>query len=229
MVLLILGVESSAVSASAAVYDDEKVLSSKFINAGLTHSQTLLPLIDDALKSANKCFDDIEKIAVSVGPGSFTGVRIGVATVKGIAFKKNIPCVAVSSLEAIANNDFSDENVVICACMDARRNQFYNALFEIKNGNVSRITCDRAIDIMQIKSEIEKFDKVIVAGDGAELAYKTLQNDNVFLADEECRFQNADGVIKASLGKKTVLSEELMPVYLRLSQAERELKLKRGN
>ena len=140
------------------------MLSSKFINAGLTHSQTLLPLIDDALKSANKCFDDIEKIAVSVGPGSFTGIRIGVATVKGIAFKKNIPCVAVSSLEAIANNDFSDENVVICACMDARRNQFYNALFEIKNGNVSRITCDRAIDIMQIKSEIEKFDKVIVAG-----------------------------------------------------------------
>lgn len=228
MVLLILGVESSAVSASAAVYEDEKMLSSKFINAGLTHSQTLLPLIVDALKSANKSFDDIEKIAVSVGPGSFTGVRIGVATVKGIAFKKNIPCVAVSALEAIANNDFLEEGAVICACMDARRNQFYNALFKINDGKVSRITPDRAIDIMQIKSDTEKFDKVIVAGDGAELAYKTLQSDNVFLADETSRFQNADGVIRASFGKQTVLSEELMPVYLRLSQAERELKLKKG-
>ncbi len=228
MVLLILGVESSAVSASAAVYEDEKMLSSKFINAGLTHSQTLLPLIVDALKSANKSFDDIEKIAVSVGPGSFTGVRIGVATVKGIAFKKNIPCVAVSALEAIANNDFFEEGAVICACMDARRNQFYNALFKINDGKVSRITPDRAIDIMQIKSDTEKFDKVIVAGDGAELAYKTLQSDNVFLADETSRFQNADGVIRASFGKQTVLPEELMPVYLRLSQAERELKLKKG-
>lgn len=228
MVLLILGVESSAVSASAAVYEDEKMLSSKFINAGLTHSQTLLPLIVDALKSANKSFDDIEKIAVSVGPGSFTGVRIGVATVKGIAFKKNIPCVAVSALEAIANNDFLEEGAVICACMDARRNQFYNALFKINDGKVSRITPDRAIDIMQIKSDTEKFDKVIVAGDGAELAYKTLQSDNVFLADETSRFQNADGVIRASFGKQTVLSEKLMPVYLRLSQAERELKLKKG-
>ncbi len=226
--MLILGVESSAVSASAAVYEDEKMLSSKFINAGLTHSQTLLPLIVDALKSANKSFDDIEKIAVSVGPGSFTGVRIGVATVKGIAFKKNIPCVAVSTLEAIANNDFFEEGAVICACMDARRNQFYNALFKINDGKVSRITPDRAIDIMQIKSDTEKFDKVIVAGDGAELAYKTLQSDNVFLADETSRFQNADGVIRASFGKQTVLSEELMPVYLRLSQAERELKLKKG-
>lgn len=228
MVLLILGVESSAVSASAAVYEDEKMLSSKFINAGLTHSQTLLPLIVDALKSANKSFDDIEKIAVSVGPGSFTGVRIGVATVKGIALKKNIPCVAVSALEAIANNDFFEEGAVICACMDARRNQFYNALFKINDGKVSRITPDRAIDIMQIKSDTEKFEKVIVAGDGAELAYKTLQSDNVFLADETSRFQNADGVIRASFGKQTVLSEELMPVYLRLSQAERELKLKKG-
>lgn len=226
--MLILGVESSAVSASAAVYEDEKMLSSKFINAGLTHSQTLLPLIVDALKSANKSFDDIEKIAVSVGPGSFTGVRIGVATVKGIAFKKNIPCVAVSALEAIANNDFFEEGAVICACMDARRNQFYNALFKINDGKVSRITPDRAIDIMQIKSDTEKFDKVIVAGDGAELAYKTLQSDNVFLADETSRFQNADGVIRASFGKQTVLPEELMPVYLRLSQAERELKLKKG-
>ena len=228
MVLLILGVESSAVSASAAVYEDEKMLSSKFINAGLTHSQTLLPLIVDALKSANKSFDDIEKIAVSVGPGSFTGVRIGVATVKGIAFKKNIPCVAVSALEAIANNDFFEEGAVICACMDARRNQFYNALFKINDGKVSRITPDRAIDIMQIKSDTEKFDNVIVAGDGAELAYKTLQSDNVFLADETSRFQNADSVIRASFGKQTVLPEKLMPVYLRLSQAERELKLKKG-
>ena len=206
--MLILGVESSAVSASAAVYEDEKMLSSKFINAGLTHSQTLLPLIVDALKSANKSFDDIEKIAVSVGPGSFTGVRIGVATVKGIAFKKNIPCVAVSTLEAIANNDFFEEGAVICACMDARRNQFYNALFKINDGKVSRITPDRAIDIMQIKSDTEKFDKVIVAGDGAELAYKTLQSDNVFLADETSRFQNADGVIRASFGKQTERTED---------------------
>lgn len=222
---MLLSVDSSAVTASVALTDGEKVIKSEFINAGLTHSETLLPMIKSVMEGHS--FDELEAIAVTAGPGSFTGVRIGVATVKGLAFNSDIPCISVSVLEAIAHN-FCDEDCIVCAVMDARRMQFYNALFEVKNGEVNRLCADRAISIDDLRKEISGYDRVIAAGDGAVLFCENIGLDNVILADEEKRWQNGVGVSKAALNKEKISAAALMPVYLRLSQAERELKLKKG-
>lgn len=222
---MLLSVDSSAVTASVALTDGEKVIKSEFINAGLTHSETLLPMIKSVMEGHS--FDELEAIAVTAGPGSFTGVRIGVATVKGLAFNSNIPCISVSVLEAIAHN-FCDEDCIVCAVMDARRMQFYNALFEVKNGEVHRLCADRAISIDDLRKEISGYDRVIAAGDGAVLFCENIGLDNAILADEGKRWQNGVGVSKAALNKEKISAAALMPVYLRLSQAERELKLKKG-
>lgn len=223
--MLLLSVDSSAVTASAAVAEDGRIIKSEFINQGLTHSETLMPLIERVME--NREYKSLDAIAVSVGPGSFTGVRIGVATVKGIAFAYNIPCIGVSTLEAIAYN-FADEDTVICAVMDARRMQFYNALFKSENGRITRLCEDRAISLEALKKEIMQYNcNVILAGDGAELCFNNLRLANAELADEDKRFQNGIGVSRAAENKEAINSALLMPVYLRLSQAERELKLKR--
>lgn len=221
---MILSIDSSAVTASAALTDGDKVIKSEFINAGLTHSETLLPMIKSVM--AGYSTSDLDAIAVTAGPGSFTGVRIGVATVKGIAFENNTPCISVSTLEAIAYN-FTDTDCIVCAVMDARRMQFYNALFEVKNGKVNRICDDRAISIDDLREELSAYENAVIAGDGAELCYNSIGLDNVILADENRRYQNGIGVSRAAEYKEKITAAELMPVYLRLSQAERELKLKK--
>lgn len=224
--MLLLSVDSSAVTASAALTEDGRVIKSEFINKGLTHSETLLPLIENVMEGC--AYKRLDAIAVTAGPGSFTGVRIGVATVKGLAFPYDIPCISVSTLEAIAYN-FTDENAVICAVMDARRMQFYNALFKVENGRVTRLCEDRAISIEALREELKAYENVIIAGDGAELCFNNLNLENIALAVEDKRWQNGVGVSKAAENKKTIKAEALMPVYLRLSQAERELKLKKEN
>ena len=223
--MLLLSVDSSAKTASAALTEDGKVLESRLINKGLTHSETLLPLIEDVMQGRG--FDKLDAIAITAGPGSFTGVRIGVATVKGIAFANDIPCISVSTLDAIAHN-FIDENAVICAVMDARRMQFYNAVFRAENGKITRLCDDRAIALADFETELEAYDKVIVAGDGAELFMQNTALKNCVIAQGDNQYQNGIGVARAAENKKSVPAAELMPVYLRQSQAERELKLKRG-
>jgi len=222
---MILSVDSSAVTASAALTDGDKVIKSEFINAGLTHSETLLPMIKRVMQGYS--FKDLDAIAVTAGPGSFTGVRIGVATVKGLAFYDNIPCISVSTLEAIAYN-FTDTNAVICSVMDARRMQFYNALFKAENGKITRLCDDRAISVEDLKKELNEYDNVIIAGDGARLCFDNIGLDYVSLADEDRIYQNGIGVAKAAVNNKKISAIQLMPVYLRPSQAERELKLKKG-
>lgn len=218
---MLLSIDSSAVTASASLTDNETVINNRFENTGLTHSETLLPMIKDVL--GDKTVADLDGIAITVGPGSFTGVRIGVSTVKGIAFGQNIKCYPVSTLEAIAHNF---ENGIICAVMDARRMQFYNALFEVKDCKVKRLTEDRAISIEDLRNEIASYDSVIIAGDGAKLCYNNIGLDNVVLSDEDKIYQNAVGVARASKYVEPISAGQLMPKYLRLSQAERELKLK---
>lgn len=222
--MLLLSVDSSAVTASAALTDGNRIIKSELINKGLTHSETLLPLIKRVMEGYS--YSELDAIAITAGPGSFTGVRIGVATVKGLAFSNDIPCISVSTLEAIAYN-FVDEDCVVCAVMDARRMQFYNALFKIENGKVSRLCEDRAISIEDLKQDVKKYDKVIIAGDGAKLCFENIELDNVVIAADENIYQNGIGVSRAAQNKDKINSASLMPVYLRLSQAERELKLKK--
>lgn len=220
---MLLSMDSSAVTASVALTDGDEIIKSEFVNSGLTHSETLLPMIARVMDGYK--YSELDGIAITAGPGSFTGVRIGVATVKGLAFNDDIPCYSVSTLEAIAYN-FVDENAVVCAVMDARRMQFYNALFRVQNGKVERLCDDRAISIEDLRSDLKHYDKVIIAGDGANLCFQNIELENCSLADDDRIYQNAIGVAKAAQNKNAISPKALMPVYLRQSQAERELKLK---
>ena len=220
---MVLAIDSSAVTASAALTDGERIIKSEFANTGLTHSETLLPMIKRVM--GDTPYGELDSIAITAGPGSFTGVRIGVATAKGLAFLNNTPCISVSTLEAIAYN-FIEKDCVVCAVMDARRMQFYNALFRVSGGRVERLTPDRAISIDALREELKAFENVIIAGDGARLCAENIELDNCRLAEEELIYQNAVSVSKAAENKKRIPAKELMPVYLRQSQAERELKLK---
>ena len=220
---MLLSMDSSAVTASVALTDGDEIIKSEFVNSGLTHSETLLPMITRVMDGRK--YSELDGIAITAGPGSFTGVRIGVATVKGLAFNDDIPCYSVSTLEAIAYN-FVDKNSVVCAVMDARRMQFYNALFRVQNGKVERLCDDRAISIEDLRNELKQYDKVIIAGDGAKLCFQNIELENCALADDDRIYQNAVGVAKAAQNKNAISPKALMPVYLRQSQAERELKLK---
>lgn len=224
--MYMLSVDSSAVTASTCLTEDGNVIKSEFINKGLTHSETLLPMIENVMQGVS--YNELSAIAVNAGPGSFTGVRIGIATVKGLAFPNNTPCISVSTLESIVYN-FIDENCVVCAVMDARRMQFYNALFKVENGNVQRLCNDRAISIEDLREELKPYDNVVIAGDGARLFFENAWLDNITLADDEKVYQNAVGVSLAALNKEKISPNALLPVYLRPSQAERELKLKKEN
>ena len=227
----ILGIDSSAKSASAAVTENGKIISSFYINTGLTHSQTLMPMIDSALKCADVSLDDIDLIAVNRGPGSFTGIRIGVAAAKGLADVKKIPCIGISTLESMAYN-LLNTDCIACCVMDARCNQVYTALFDITDGIVTRLTDDSAISVDELFENLKKYNKnKIFVGDGANMCYNRLNKEEsgIFLAAENVRFQTAAGVCHAAETHEKgeyIPANQLVPEYLRLPQAERELKRK---
>ena len=224
--MLILALESSAKAASAAVARDARLLDLEYRNDGLTHSVTLLPMAQTALERCGLTPRDLDAVAVSRGPGSFTGVRIGVSAAKGLCWGAEKPAIGVSTLEAMAWNavDAKAEGIVCCA-MDARRSQVYNALFRIRDGRPVRLTEDRAIGLDALADELSSAEKpIFVLGDGATLCYNYLLERSVpaTLAPEELRLQNAWGVCRAAEGKPPASAAELLPRYLRLSQAERE-------
>ena len=232
----ILAIDSSAISAGCAIVDNSDVIAESFVRVELTHSETLLPMVSNTLANAKLTPDDIDCFAVSSGPGSFTGIRIGTAAVKGMAFAKDTPCIGVSTLEAIAWNCMALDGV-ICAAMDARRQQVYNALFCFNGENVIRLCVDRAISIEDLTNELKSESRFIyLAGDGATLCYETMRMNlpNVRLVPEHMRFQRGFGVAKAAqrvlADHGAVTPDKLVPTYLRPSQAEREkmnLKLKK--
>lgn len=232
----ILALECSAGPASVAIVEDGKIIGSSYTNVKLTHSQTLLPMVSDLLKASRLDIGDIGGIAIAAGPGSFTGIRIGISVAKGIAAAKKLPCVPVSTLGAMAEM-FCGQAGFICAVMDARCNQLYNAIFEVNGDTVNRLCEDRALMCDELTDEIKvlatKGKPVIVCGDGTDLFLKYTEDiDNVFPAPQHLKFQNAVGVAmcgaKALLNGDGVSPEKLLPVYLRLPQAERELKEKKG-
>lgn len=229
----ILALETSAKSVSAAVVENGAVLASAYQNTGLTHSRTLMPLVDGMLKAAELPLENVDLIAVAQGPGSFTGLRIGVAAAKGLAWAKDLPCCGVSTLVAMAQNLRHLDGEIICA-MDARRNQVYNAVFEVTDGRLTRLSEDRAIGLAQLAEEVKNRSNMkIIVGDGAHLCYNYFLEAGIpcRMAPAQLRMQNAVGVALAAeelaAEGKTVSAHQLVPVYLRLSQAERE-RLARG-
>lgn len=229
----ILALETSAKSVSLAVTENGTLLAQAYQDRGLTHSVTLMPLLDGMLKTAGLTLDDMDIIAVAQGPGSFTGIRIGVSAAKGLAWAKALPCCGVSTLEAMAYGVTDFEGVVVGA-MDARRQQIYNALFRTENGCVTRLCADRAVAMELVAEELAAMpEPKLIVGDGAVLLYDFLQKAGIGcrLVSPLHRQQSATGVALAAehLAAQglTCSAQELQPVYLRLSQAERE-RLARG-
>ena len=225
----ILAVDTTASPVSVAILTDGFLTGEFFLNAKTTHSQTLMPLVETILKTTNTNINDIDIFAVNAGPGSFTGVRIGVASIKGIAMPLDKKCVSVSTLESMAYCLPYNDGIV-CSVMDARCNQVYNALFSLDNGKVTRLTEDRALSVDELRKEISHFvQNIYLVGDGADLCYKAYEKDieNIILVPTNLRYQHAYGTAKVAekLASENNLctSSQLMPMYLRLPQAEREL------
>lgn len=223
----ILALETSAKAVSAAVTEDGRVLASGYQENGLTHSRTLMPIVEHIMKNADLTMAEIDAVAVAVGPGSFTGIRIGVSAAKGLAFAANKPSVGVSTLAAMARNVAFADGLVVCA-MDARRNQVYNALFEAEGGRLTRLTPDRAIGVDKLAEELQRESRPrIVVGDGGRLCVDVLTAAGVEcrLAPPHLVMQNAVSVAleaeEAAQGSGLISAQELLPVYLRPPQAER--------
>ena len=226
--MLILAFETTAKAGSVALLKDGVLLAESYQNTGMTHSQTLLSMAEDMLKNSGFTPQDVQAVAVAEGPGSFTGVRIGVAAAKGYAWGLEIPCYGVSTLESMALNLGIWEGLVVCA-MDARRNQFYNAVFEVKEGILTPISPDRAIALTDLGEELKNYQgPIFMVGDGSVLCYNTLKEQipNAILVPEHKRHQRAAGVALAAMAKinrgEPGDGAALTPNYLRLSQAERE-------
>lgn len=222
--MLILAFESSAKAASVALCRDGALISQYSQCSALTHSRTLLPMAEDMMKNAELSLGDVDLFAVAHGPGSFTGIRIGVSTVKGLAWALDKPCVGVSTLEAMAWHGLA-RGGYICPVMDARRGQVYNALFKIENGAPTRLTEDRPIALSELSVELRALDApVFLVGDGTALAKKYFDEAGIpcEAAPENLVWQSAWGVAMAAADKPAGNADALLPVYLRLSQAERE-------
>ncbi len=228
---LILAIDTSAKPVSCALVQDDRLLGSFYSNTGLTHSQTLMPMIRNLLGISGITPDKLDAVAVNAGPGSFTGVRIGVSAVKGIAFTDNIPCISVSTLESMAHQVAVPSDTVICCTMDARCQQVYSALFT-KNeaGETLRLSDDEAISLADLKEKLLSVQKpVVFVGDGSDLCYNAYRDTVplLHLAPAAVRYQNAAATAAVAHrmfeAGQTISAEELLPVYLRLPQAEREL------
>jgi tRNA threonylcarbamoyladenosine biosynthesis protein TsaB len=229
LTMKILAFDGTAKAATVAVCDGDRTLGYYTIDNGLTQSELLLPMAENLLKSVNLSFSDIELYATSVGPGSFTGVRIGVSLIKGLAFGRNIPCVGVSTLEALAEN-LSPLRGIIVPCMDARRGQVYSATFRCDGESISRLTEDRAIALSDLADELRAYEgeNVYISGDGYNVAWKALTASGIKLTKtpELLILQNAVSVAKVARRMQengdVVNDIRLSPVYLRMPQAERE-------
>ena len=223
----ILSFETSAKAASVALLQDGILLGEYFQNSGQTHSRTVMQMAEDLLKNCDLTASDVDAVACASGPGSFTGVRIGLAAAKGFAWGREIPLIGVSTLEAMARNVAMAEGVY-CAAMDARRNQVYTALFELKNGVFSRLVEDSAISIAELSEQLKGLKQTIyLVGDGAALCYRMLEDvSGLVLLPEHLRMQRAAGSAlvaweQLQIGALTP-AKDITPNYLRLSQAERE-------
>lgn len=222
----ILAVDTSAVCASVGITENGKILSESSINTGLTHSRTLMPMIDSTLRNGEIDLDSIDYLACSVGPGSFTGIRIGVAAIKGLADGLKKKCIPVSTLEALAYN-LQGRCCTAVSVMDARCNQVYCGNFLVDGEEITRLTEDMALKIEELEKLLPDYENVVFVGDGARLCHEKLGYE---IAPAGQLYQRGSSVAlaaeKSFSEEKTVTAAELMPAYLRLPQAERELKAK---
>lgn len=233
----ILALDTSSRAASCAILRDGALAGEFFINIGLTHSQTAMPMVEKLLEQTMIQLNDIDVFAICTGPGSFTGLRIGISCVKGMAMAANKPCAGVPTLMALAGGVCLFEGYV-CPVMDARRGQLYTSLFESAGGRLRRLREDEAISISELGEILRELSsRVMLVGDGAQLCMEELcEIKSLRIAPERFLHQRASAVADIAYGmaQKGELTSpgDLAPSYLRLPQAERErlghLEIKKG-
>ncbi len=226
--MLILGIDTSGKTASVALSEDEFIIGQNTVFTNLTHSQVIMPFCKRLIEDCGKTLSDVDIIAVSAGPGSYTGLRIGIAGVKAMTYALGIKCCGVSTLESLAYNLLGFEGI-ICPVMKARLDLVYNAVFRCDGNKISRLCNDRIISRKDLYNELEKNSgKIIVTGDGAEDFCKEYENENISLAPPLLRYQIAGSLCISSLSKQTVSPEMLEASYLQPVKAEKDLKAKSG-
>ncbi len=231
--MLILSLDSTANTASVALAQDERFLAGVTLNVGNKHSTTLLPAVKFVLEQAGKTVSDVELFALAAGPGSFTGVRIGAGTVKGLAFGRNVPCIGISSLDMMAEA-FAFADGIVCPMINARRDRYFTAFFDAGQGKVTRLTDDDTVEGAAVEEYLSKKDRqVYLTGDGVENYLKAHTVPNPVYVPEMLMHPNAyyAGLVAKriydsanSTGREAFTAEDLRPIYLRQPQAERELR-----
>lgn len=223
----ILAVDTSANTAAVCITEDDKLLSEEIVNYKKTHSQTLMPMIDRALKNCGTDISEIDVFAVANGPGSFTGLRIGVSAIKGMAHALDKPVIEVSTLEGMAYNIFMCSDI-ICPIMDARRSQVYNGVYTWENGVFSELISPRAVSVQECVEDVKRYGKrVIFLGDGVPVYGEYIKEqlgEKAVFAPPSCNAQRASALASIAMGKLEDKKScyEVMPFYLRKPQAERE-------
>ena len=229
----LLAIECSAKAASAALWEDDRIAGEFYLNIPQTHSETLMPMAEELLRHTGWKVRDLDALAVSQGPGSFTGLRIGISAVKGMALGAGKPCIGISTLEGLANNLRGFEGYA-AAVMDARCQQVYTALFRLHDGRAERLTDDEALMLSDLQQRLSGLEgPVYLVGDGAQISWNYLSGKvgQLRMAPAALRFQRASSVAVCAAERmaagEAVSGDELVPSYLRLPQAERELKKSR--
>ena len=220
--LTLLGIDTSGKTASVAVCKEDSVLAQTTVYTKLTHSQVILPICKEVLKNAGMELSQIDGIAAAAGPGSYTGLRIGIAAVKAMCFALGKPCIGISTLEALAHN-VSVHKGIICAVMAARLDLVYCAVFRSDGRTISRITEDGILSLDELKARLETMDgDIITVGDAAD----KLTGEGFAASPPHLKLQLASSLCAAGFGKELCSPDELEAAYMQITKAEKDLKAK---
>lgn len=220
--MLVLGIDTSGKTASVALCNENTVLAQTTVLTKLTHSQVIMPLCQAVLTNACEKLENVDGIAVADGPGSYTGLRIGISAVKAMSFALNKGCAGISTLEALAYN-FKGIKALVCSVMYARLDLVYAAFFESNGEKIVRLTDDRIISDKELFYEIKKFNNIILTGDYAQEFTKKYQSENMLLAAPHLRLQLASSLCFAALDKGLTSPDILNAEYLQITKAEKDL------
>lgn len=223
--MLVLGIDTSGKTASVALCSEKAVLAQTTVLTKLTHSQVIMPICEDVLRNSGEKLDNIDGIAVANGPGSYTGLRIGVSAVKAMAYALNIDCVGISTLESLAYN-FKGIKAVVCAVMYARLDLVYNAFFESDGNRINRLTNDRIISVEELSNELGKYQNAVLVGDYAEEFANKYLLENILLSAPHLRLQLASSLCFSAFDKSLSCPDNLNAEYLQITKAEKDLTVK---
>lgn len=224
--MLVMGIDTSGKTASCALCSEEAVLAQNSFVTKLTHSQVIMPMVKKMLSDAGKALEDVDGFAAVSGPGSYTGLRIGISAVKAMCFALDKKCAGISALESLAYN-FAGTDSTVCAVMHARQDLVYTALFETyTDGTVKRLTDDRIITLEALITELSekaRGRKIICAGDYSAETVKAAQCDNITIARPPLNAPLASSLCYAAMAHGFSSPDELNAEYMQITKAEKDL------